>query len=72
MPVRYVYPSRTLTWRAATVVLGAMWGVCLSIVIWRLPAGGGVWSWLALVFPVYYVLLSLKLSVDERRSLTSP
>jgi phosphatidylcholine synthase len=67
VPVRYVYPSRTVTWRTATVVLGTVWGVCLSMVIWRLPDDGGVWSWLALVFPVYYLVLSLKLSVDERR-----
>ncbi len=67
VPVRYVYPSRTRTWRTATVVLGAIWGVCLSMVIWRLPGGGGIWSWLALVFPVYYLVLSLRLSVAERR-----
>lgn len=68
VPLRYVYPSRTVTWRTATVVLGAIWGVCLSMVIWRLPGGGGVWSWLALVFPVYYVVLSLRLSAGERRT----
>ncbi len=68
VPLRYVYPSRTVTWRTATVVLGTLWGVCLSIVIWRLPGGGGPWSWLALVFPVYYLVLSLKLSADERRA----
>jgi len=68
VPVRYVYPSRTITWRPATLALGAMWGVCLTMVIWRLPAGGGVWSWLALVFPVYYVALSLKLTAAEHAS----
>ena len=68
VPLRYVYPSRTVTWRTATIVLGAIWGVCLSIVIWRLPGGGGIWSWLALVFPVYYVVLSLRLSAGERRT----
>lgn len=67
VPVRYVYPSRTLTWRPVTIALGAVWGVCLSVVIWHLPDGGGVWSWLALIFPVYYLVLSLTLSVDERR-----
>jgi phosphatidylcholine synthase len=71
VPVRYVYPSRTIAWRAATVALGIVWGVCLSIVIWRLPDGAGVWSWLALVFPVYYLVLSLKLSVAERRRLAA-
>ena len=67
VPVRYVYPSRTVTWRTATVVLGTIWGVCLSMVIWRLPERGGPWSWLALVFPAYYLALSLKLSAGERR-----
>lgn len=68
VPLRYVYPSRTRTWRPVTIALGAVWGVCLSVVIWRLPDGGGVWSWLALVFPVYYLALSLRLSAAERRS----
>lgn len=68
VPLRYVYPSRTRTWRPVTIALGAVWGVCLSVVIWRLPDGGGVWSWLALVFPVYYLTLSLRLSAAERRS----
>lgn len=71
VPLRYVYPSRTVTWRPVTIALGVLWGVCLSIVIWRLPDPGGVWSWLALVFPAYYFVLSLKLSVDERRSLAA-
>lgn len=72
VPVRYVYPSRTVTWRPATIGLGAIWGVCLAMVIWRLPEPGGPWSWLALVFPVYYVALSLRLSMDERRRRAIP
>ena len=67
VPVRYVYPSRTTTWRPATLVLGASWAVLLAVVIWRLPATDGPWPVLALVFPVYYVALSLKLTRDERR-----
>jgi len=65
VPLRYVYPSRTVAWRPVTIVLGVMWGVCLTAVIWRLPGDGGVWSWLALVFPLYYVALSLKLSLAD-------
>lgn len=68
VPLRYVYPSRTVTWRPMTLVLGVMWGVCLTMAVWRLPAGGGLWSWLSLVFPVYYVALSLRLTAAERRS----
>ena len=67
VPIRYVYPSRTRTWRPATLVLGvdlgdrdrrAWSGDC--------PTVGGVWLPLSLVFPVYYVALSLWLTVRER------
>lgn len=61
VPVRYIYPSRTVTWRPATLVLGTTWAACLTWVIWRLPATDGPWPWLSLMFPVYYVALSMSL-----------
>ena len=70
VPLRYVYPSRTVAWRPATIVLGTIWGVCLTAMIWRLPGGGGMWSWLALVFPVYYLALSLRLTLADHRAPT--
>lgn len=48
-------------------MLGVTWAVCLGVVIWRLPAVDGPWASLSLVFPVYYLLLSLKLTRAERR-----
>lgn len=66
VPVRYVYPSRTVTWRAATLLLGATWAMLLTIAIWRLPSTDGPWAALALVFPVYYLVLSLRLTLAER------
>ena len=68
VPTRYVYPSRTSTWRAATNLLGATWGVCLFMMIWRLPATCGPWMPLSLVFPLYYFVLSARLSAAERQS----
>ena len=62
VPLRYVYPSRTRTWRVATLVLGVTWAVLTAIVIWRLPAVDGPWLPLSLVFPVYYFMLSLVLT----------
>ncbi len=59
VPLRYVYPSRTRTWRPLTLGLGAVWSVLLLTMIWRLPATDGPWHALSLVFPVYYVALSL-------------
>lgn len=72
VPVRYVYPSRTVRWRPATLVLGSIWAVCLTMVIWRLPGDGGLWSWLALPFPIYYLALSLQLTLDERKAGQQP
>ena len=67
VPTRYVYPSRTTTWRVATNLLGATWAGCLAAMIWRLPASDGPWMWLSLVFPVYYLALSARLSAAERK-----
>jgi phosphatidylcholine synthase len=66
VPIRYVYPSRTRTWRAATLVLGTTWAMTMLWVVWRLPATDGPWPWFSLVFPVYYIALSLKLSAADR------
>jgi phosphatidylcholine synthase len=68
VPVRYVYPSRTRTWRVATNLLGATWTASLFVMIWRLPALDGPWQMLSLVFPVYYLVLSATLSAAERAS----
>jgi phosphatidylcholine synthase len=67
VPIRYVYPSRTVTLRTLTIALGAMWGACLLMMIWRLPSTDGPWAMLSLVFPVYYAGLSLWLDLRSRR-----
>jgi phosphatidylcholine synthase len=67
VPVRYVYPSRTTTLAWLTVTLGAAWGALMLFVMWRLPATGGPWASLSLMFPVYYVALSLWLHLRQGR-----
>jgi phosphatidylcholine synthase len=59
VPIRYVYPSRTTTWKTPTLVLGTMWAALFTWMVWRLPATDGPWLALSLVFPVYYIALSL-------------
>lgn len=66
VPLRYVYPSRTRTWRAATLTLGVGWGVATSMVVWRLPEADGPWLALSAAFPVYYFALSLMLTRREQ------
>jgi phosphatidylcholine synthase len=59
VPIRYLYPSRMRTLRAPTIALGTMWGVLFAWMIWRLPAVDGPWTALSLIFPAYYIALSL-------------
>jgi phosphatidylcholine synthase len=69
VPLRYVYPSRTQTLSAVTNGLGIAWAPLMMWIVWRLPEKDGVWIWLSLAFPVYYVLLSLWLDRRSRKTL---
>jgi phosphatidylcholine synthase len=68
VPVRYVYPSRTPVLRSLTIGLGIMWGVLMVVMLWRMPAVPPVVFWMSLIFPVYYVALSLVLDQRHRAS----
>ena len=59
VPIHYLYPSRMRVLQAPTLVLGTMWAVLFAWMIWRLPAVDGPWTAVSLIFPAYYVVLSL-------------
>jgi phosphatidylcholine synthase len=67
VPIRYVYPSRTPQWRLLTVLLGLAWGITLLVMVWQLPVVSSTLLWGSLLFPLYYVVLSLLVG---RRRLT--
>jgi phosphatidylcholine synthase len=58
VPVRYVYPSRTVEWRVVTNVAGAVWGGLLLLMLWQYPAVPPALFWISLAYPAYYFLLS--------------
>ena len=66
VPIRYIYPTRTVAFKWPTLVLGTIWGVVFTWIIWRLPVVDGPWTIISLVFPVYYVALSLWLHAGGR------
>jgi phosphatidylcholine synthase len=66
VPIRYVYPSRTPALRTLTIALGILWGLLMIVMLWRMPAVPRVMFWLSLIFPAYYLALSLVL--HHRRS----
>ncbi len=67
VPIGYVYPSRTPTLRRLTVALGAAWGTLVLAMIARVPDVPRPWLWMSMVFPVYYVALSLVLHARRNR-----
>ena len=71
VPIRYVYPSRTPAWRTWTIALGVIWGV-LIIAMWRqIPDVSRPLFWASLIFPAYYLLLSLVLDARRRKATQS-
>jgi len=68
VPARYVYPSRTPVLRTPTIALGALWGVLMIAMLWQLPAVSRPLFWASLVFPLYYLGLSLALNVKRQGS----
>lgn len=71
VPIRYVYPSRTRTLQAPTLILGVTWALLVVAMVWRLPATDGPWMALSLVFPVYYAALSAWLHLRTPPTLNS-
>jgi phosphatidylcholine synthase len=61
VPIRYLYPSRSPVARRTTHVLGALWGVCVVILLAQLPTPARALGWASLFFPIYYFAVSLHL-----------
>jgi phosphatidylcholine synthase len=61
VPIGYVYPSRTVTWQMPTILLGTAWAVLMVAMVWMLPAVSRPILYLSLIFPLYYLALSLVL-----------
>jgi phosphatidylcholine synthase len=68
VPIRYVYPTRTRTFRITTNVAGAIWGGLMLTMLWQYPAVPRPLFIVSLAFPVYYGLLSLGLHFRLIRS----
>jgi len=66
VPIRYIYPSRTIVLKWPTLALGTLWAIVFTWMIWRLPAVDGPWTMISMVFPFYYVGLSLWLQAGGR------
>lgn len=59
VPIRFVYPSRTPRYRWLTNSLGAVWAASVLYAIYRLPNPARAAVLASLLFPAYYIGLSL-------------
>ncbi|MBI4476114.1 MAG: CDP-diacylglycerol O-phosphatidyltransferase [Acidobacteria bacterium] len=67
VPVRYVYPSRTVPLRALTIGLTIVWAMLLLFLLMDLRTRHPTLLAVSLVYPVYYTGLSLGLMLTPAR-----
>ena len=67
VPIRYPYPTKTRPLRLVTMMLGAIWGFTLIGLAALLPDPPRWLAWATLIYPVYYVLLTIGLWWRRRR-----
>ncbi|HHU08540.1 MAG TPA: CDP-diacylglycerol O-phosphatidyltransferase [Intrasporangiaceae bacterium] len=72
VPIKYVYPSRTVTLWRTNMVLAALWLVLYAVITWQLPQPSPVLVALSLAYLVYYAAVSLWLTVRTRRLTAAP
>jgi phosphatidylcholine synthase len=66
--IGYVYPSRTPVWRELTIALTVVWAAMLVAVILAIPRVPMRLLIASLVFPVYYMVLSVVLHNRRKRT----
>jgi len=71
VPIRYLYPSRGGAFQRTTVVLGVIWGALMLVMLWQLPAVSRPVFFVSLVFPLYYMAVSLWLEVQRRSGMVA-
>ncbi len=74
VPIKYVYPSRTNSFRVLNLTLAGLWLVLYALILLGFPDPSDAVVWLSLTYVAYYLVMSVYLTVTNRRSrrLTTP
>jgi phosphatidylcholine synthase len=68
LPVRFIYPNLApRPWKLPVMIGALVWTVLLAWMIWRYADVPAWLMWVSLVYPVFYVVLSVWLDVQTRR-----
>ncbi len=67
VPVRYVYPSRTVAFRKLTLALTGVWLIVYALILLQMPNPNPLLASFSLAYMVYYVGLSFYLMAKTPR-----
>ncbi|MGI8650568.1 MAG: CDP-alcohol phosphatidyltransferase family protein [Rubrobacter sp.] len=71
VPIRYIYPTRTVAFRKLSLLLTSLWLVAYAVILLQLPEAHPLILGFSVAYLVYYFGLSLflhaKMILDERR-----
>ncbi len=65
VPIKYLYPSRSPVFRDLTITLGILWGMLVFIIIYQLPQPATFVVFASLLFPAYYMALSVWIAARQ-------
>ena len=71
IPIRYIYPTRTVQFRRLTNFLGGLWVVILLTLLWQFPTPHPGLLLLSLYYPLYYTVLSFYLHAITRKTVVA-
>jgi phosphatidylcholine synthase len=66
VPVKYIYPSRTLVLRKTNLVMAAVWLITYGVLLQQMPHPAPLAVGLSLSYVVYYVAASVYLTLRSR------
>ncbi|MGB3683879.1 MAG: CDP-alcohol phosphatidyltransferase family protein [Rubrobacteraceae bacterium] len=75
VPIRYVYPTRTVAFRNLSLLMTALWLVSYAIILLQMPNPEPLVLGFSILYLIYYLALSLHLNIkmlEERRSEQQP
>ena len=67
VPIRYLYPTRTVAFRSITLTLSALWLVSFVLILAQMPNPSPLLVNFSLLYMIYYVVLSLVMTYSTTR-----
>jgi len=68
VPIRYLYPSRTVIFRPLTLTLTGIWLLCYALILQQMPTPQPLFVIFSLFYLLYYVGLSLYLTLRKEKN----